>query len=156
MGISESTSPENNDQHGQQVAHPTRRQIAMNLKCLFGLFVRVMISVVFAGIFYVGWLAVAVPVLKSGPLFARALCWLSAPAVTGAGFAVGIAIFELLPGTRKSRPRDIILWPLAGCAIGAAVVFPFGPMLIVFSMLVAGTASVTIREYILHWRKSAR
>lgn len=114
----------------------------MNLRCLCGLFVRVMISVVFAGIFYVGWMAVAILVLKSGPMFARALCWLLAPVVTGAGFAVGLAIFELLPGTRKSRRRDIVLWPLAGCAIGAAVVFFFGPMLIVFSMFALGAARI--------------
>ena len=87
----------------------------MNLKCLFGLCVRIIVSVIFAGIFYTGWLAVAIPVLKSGPLFAKVFCWLSAPVVTAVGFAAGIAIFELLPGTRKSKPRDIVLWPLAGC-----------------------------------------
>jgi hypothetical protein len=81
----------------------------MSLKCLFGLFVRVIISVAFAGIFYVGWMAVAILVLKSGPWFAKAICWLSAPVATGAGFTFGVAIFELLPGTRKSKLRDIVL-----------------------------------------------
>ena len=120
----------------------------MNFKFLFGLFVRVIISVAFAGVFYVGWLAVAIPVFKSGPLLAKALCWLSAPVVTGAGFASGLALFELLPGTRKSRLRDIVLWPLAGCAIGAAVVFFFGPMLIVFSMFALGAASILTKEIV--------
>lgn len=120
----------------------------MKLKCLFGLFIRIIISVAFAGIFYVGWLAVAIAVLKYGPLFAKVLCWLSAPVVTGAGFASGIAIFELLPGTRKSKLRDIVLWPLAGCTIGAAVVFFFGPMLIVFSMFALGTASILAKEIV--------
>ena len=120
----------------------------MNLKCLLGLFVRVIISVAFAGIFYVGWLAVAIVVLKSGPLLAKALCWLSAPVVTAAGFASGLALFELLPGTRKSRLRYIVLWPLAGCAIGAAVVFFFGPMLIVFSMFALGAASILTKEIV--------
>ena len=120
----------------------------MNLKCLFGLFVRVIISVSFAGIFYVGWMAVAIPVLKSGLLLAKALCWLSVPAVTGAGFTSGVAIFELLPGTRKNRLRDIVLWPLAGCAIGAAVVFFFGPMLIVFAMFALGAASILAKEIV--------
>ena len=120
----------------------------MNLKCLFGLFVRVIISVAFAGIFYVGWMAVAIPILKSGPLFAKALCWLSAPLITGIGYTTGLAIFELLPGTRKSKFRDIVLWPLAGCVIGAAVVFIFGPMLIVFSMFALGTASIFAKEIV--------
>ena len=126
----------------------------MNLKCLLGLFVRVIISVAFAGIFYVGWLAVAIPVLKSGPLFAKALCWLSAPVVTGTGFTTGIAIFEFLPGTRKSKLRDIVLWPLAGCTIGAAVVFLFGPMLIVFAMFALGAASILAKEIVIIKKQS--
>ncbi len=120
----------------------------MNLKCFFGLFVRIIVSVISAGIFYTGWLAVAIPVLKSGPLFAKALCWLLAPVVTAAGFASGIAIFELLPGTRKSKPRDIVLWPCVGCTIGAAVVFFFGPMLIVFAMFALGAAGILTKEII--------
>jgi len=120
----------------------------MNLKCIFGLFVRIIVSVIFAGIFYTGWLAVAILVLKSGPLVAKALCWLLAPVVTAAGFAAGIAIFELLPGTRKSKLRDIVLWPLAGCAIGAAVVFFFGPMLIVFAMFALGAAGILTKEIV--------
>jgi hypothetical protein len=120
----------------------------MNRKCFFGLFVRIIISVIFAGIFYTGWMAIAIPVLKSGPSFAKVLCWLSAPVVTASGFAAGIAIFELLPGTRKSKRRDIILWPLASCSIGAAVVFFFGPMLIVFAMFALGTAGILTKEII--------
>ena len=120
----------------------------MNRKCFFGLFVRIIISVIFAGIFYTGWMAIAIPVLKSSHSFARAICWLSAPVVTASGFASGIAIFELLPGTRKSKPRDIILWPLAGCSIGAAVVFYFGPMLIVFAMFALGTAGILAKEIV--------
>ena len=120
----------------------------MSRKCFFGLFVRIIVSIIFAGIFYTGWMAIAIPVLKSGPLFARVLCWLSAPVVTASGFACGIAIFELLPGTRKSKPRDIILWPLASCTIGAAVVFFFGPMLIVFAMFALGTAGILIKEIV--------
>lgn len=120
----------------------------MNLKCLLGLFARVIVSVVFAGIFYVGWMAAAIPVLKSGVLWAKAICWLTGPLITSAGFACGIAIFELLPGTRRSKPRDIVLWPLVSCYIGAAIVFPFGPMLIVFAMFTLGAASIFIKEIV--------
>jgi len=120
----------------------------MNRKCFFGLFVRIIVSIIFAGIFYTGWMVIAIPVLKSGLVFAKALCWLSAPVVTASGFACGIAIFELLPGTRKSKPRDIILWPLASCSIGAAVVFYFGPMLIAFAMFALGTAGILAKEII--------
>ena len=118
----------------------------MKIKTLLGLFVRVVVSVVFAGIFYLGWMVVAVPVLKSGPLLAKVLCWFMAPVVTAAGFAIGIVLFELLPVTRKSKLCDIILWPLTGCAIGAAIVFPFGPILIVFAMFGLGTAAILKKE----------
>jgi hypothetical protein len=120
----------------------------MNSKRLFGLFGRVIVSVIFAGIFYFCWMAIAIPVLKSDLFFAKVLCWLSAPVVTAAGFACGIAIFELLPSTRKSELRDTVLWPLIGCSIGAAVVFPFGPMLIVFAMFALGAASIFTKEIV--------
>jgi hypothetical protein len=42
-----------------------------------------------------------------------------------------------------------LIWPLIGCSLGAAAVFWFGPMLIVFGMFVAGTASVVVREVLL-------
>ena len=75
----------------------------MNLKCLFGLFVRVLISVVFAGIFYVGWLAVAIPVIKFGPLFAKALVWLSAPVVTGAALHPGLQYLNCCLAQEKAN-----------------------------------------------------
>ena len=120
----------------------------MKLRCLFGSFLRVIVSVPFAGIFYVGWMAAAIPILKSGPSVAKVLCWITAPLITGAGFASGLALFELLPGTRRSRLRDNVLWPVTGCTIGAVVVFCFGPMLIVFTMFVFGAAGVMAKEII--------
>jgi hypothetical protein len=48
----------------------------------------------------------------------------------------------------------IYRWPLVGCAIGAGVVYWFGPMLVVFGMLAAGTASVVLREVSLTIKKA--
>jgi hypothetical protein len=59
----------------------------MEFRCFFGLFVRVIASVIFGGIFYAGWMAVAIPVLKSAPLLAKAVCWFPAPVIIGAGFS---------------------------------------------------------------------
>ena len=120
----------------------------MKIKIIFGLLVRLIVSVILAGGFYIGWMAVAIPVLKSGPMLAKAVCWLTAPVVTGCGFAAGLAIFELLPSARKSNLRDTLLWPICGCAIGAGIVFFFGPMLIVFAMFVLGAASVLAKEVV--------
>ena len=122
----------------------------MNVKCLLGIFIRVILSVLFAGIFYTGWLAVAIPAFKSGPgnIILKAIIWLAAPVVTAAGFATGVMIFELLPGARKSKFFDILKWTLIGCAVGAGAVWWFGPMLIVFGMFAVGTAGIALREVV--------
>ena len=64
-------------------------------------------------------------------------------------------IFEMLPGTRKSKILDILKWPLIGCTIGAGVVYWFGPMLVVFGMFAAGTAGIVLRETLECIRKNA-
>ncbi len=122
----------------------------MTIKRLLGVLVRVALSVIFAGIFYIGWLAIAIPTLKSGLgglfVFVKAVIWILAPIVTGLGFAVGIKIFELLPYTDKTSFWEHYKWCLAGCAIGGGILWLFGPMLIVFGMFSAGTVSVVLHE----------
>lgn len=56
----------------------------MNLKSLFGSFIRVVLSVIFSGIFYVAWLAVGLTVFKSGlgGIVLKAVIWIAAPVVT--------------------------------------------------------------------------
>ena len=129
----------------------------MNIRLLCGVFIRVIVSAVFAGIFYTGWMAVAITALKSGinSIVLKAIIWLTAPVVTALGFTTGVFIFELLPGTRKSKFLNIFKWSLAGCAIGAGTVVWFGPMLIVFGMFLVGTASVALRE-IIRLRRNKR
>ena len=121
----------------------------MNLGYLLGAVLRVAVSVVCAGVFYVGWMAVFIPAFKTGSVVLRGIGWLSAPVVTAAGFATGIAICEYLARTRRTDLLRMFRWPLIGCALGAGAVFPFGPMLIVFGMFAAGTASVALREVVL-------
>jgi hypothetical protein len=59
---------------------------------------RVVLSVIFAGIFYTGWMVIAIPITKSGfgGSAVHVLIWILAPIVTGLGFAAGPKIFELL------------------------------------------------------------
>lgn len=110
---------------------------------------RVALSLLGAGVFYLAWLAAILLITGSpgGPW--EVVLWLSAPVVTAAGFAVGILVSQPLTKTKKARFLRIFIWPLAGCAIGAGVVYWFGPMLIVFGMFAAGTASVVLREVII-------
>ncbi len=122
----------------------------MTIKRLLGVLVRVALSVIFAGIFYIGWMAIAIPTIKSelGGLFVivKAVIWILAPIITGLGFAVGPKILELLPFTDKTRFWETYKWCLAGCAIGGGIVFVFGPMLIVFGMFATGTMCVVLHE----------
>jgi len=96
-------------------------------------------------------MAVAITTVKSGcgPVV-KGFLWVAAPVVTAAGFAAGIILIDLIAKTGKIRFVRIYVWPLAGCAIGAGIVFPFGPMLIVFGMFGLGTASVLLREILLN------
>jgi hypothetical protein len=107
---------------------------------------KIALSVLCAGLFYTGWMAFAIPGLKSGPVFVKVICWLTAPPATAAGFAAGIVIVERLAGDKRGSFVHVFLWPLTACAAGALAVFFFGPMLIVFAMFAAGTASVIVRE----------
>jgi hypothetical protein len=120
----------------------------MTIKRLLGVLVRVALSVIFAGIFYIGWMAIAIPTFKSGfgGLLVKAVIWILAPILTGLGFAVGPKIFELLPATEKTRFWETYKWCLAGCAIGGGIVWVFGPMLIVFGMFATGIMSVVLHE----------
>ncbi len=126
-----------------------RKELVAKLGWLLRLLVRIIFSVVFAGIFYAGWMAAAIPAFKRGGMVTRGICWLLAPVVTATGFAIGVVIFELLPGARKSRFSNIFKWAFIGCTVGAGVAWWFGPMLIVFGMFLAGTAGVALREVLL-------
>ncbi len=121
----------------------------MQVKWLARALVRVALSVLFAGIFYIGWLAVFLTTLKDsqGPVIA--VWWIIAPAVTASGFATGMMTANgLIAGQWESFFRTLV-WPLVGCVLGAVSVVWFGPMLIVFGMFLAGTGSVLLREFVL-------
>jgi hypothetical protein len=87
------------------------------------------------------------------PLF-RGLLWIPAPIITGLGFFAGAALFIRLRRLPHPPLLHLYLYPLIGCSIGAAVVFPFGPMLIVFSMCLLGSLSMLLFEF-ADFRRSA-
>ncbi len=126
------------------------RRDAMAIKILLGVLARVALSVLLAGIFYIGWMAIAIPTIKSGfgGLIVKVTLWVLAPIATGLGFAMGPKIFEFLPTTNKGKFWKTYKWCLAGCAIGGGVFWLFGPMLIVFGMFLAGTLSIVMYEVV--------
>ncbi|HUW84019.1 MAG TPA: hypothetical protein VMZ31_14640 [Phycisphaerae bacterium] len=106
----------------------------------------VVISLVCGGAFYFAWMAVFLLALKLDRPVLNALLWPLAPVVTAAGFAVGVVIAQRLTGAERSGFVRVYRWPLVGCIVAAAAIYPLGPMLIVFAMLAAGTVSVALRE----------
>jgi hypothetical protein len=132
------------------------RELAVVLGSLGSTILKLMASVMCAGLFYFLWMGAFIVTVRLRVPILEVVGWLTAPGVTAAGFASGIALFERLTRTRKSAFLHLIAWPLIGCAIGAVAVFPFGPMLIVFGMFLAGTASIILRELVLSMRDGGR
>jgi hypothetical protein len=126
-------------------------EAAMKPKGLWEAFGRVALSLAFAGVFYLVWMGAFLGVRTLESPILEALGWLLAPFVTAAGFTVGMLLGESGAGRRKIGFLRVAIWPLVGCAVGAGSVVWMGPMLIVFGMLAAGTASVALREWVL-WR----
>ena len=106
--------------------------------------IRVALSELGASLFFLAWLAVFLLTRDASSSALHALRGLLGPAVTALGFTAGLAVGERV--TRAQMPPfwRVLLWPMAGCAIGAGAVYPFGPMLIVFGMFAGGTASVVL------------
>jgi hypothetical protein len=127
-------------------------QRAVEMKRLATVLFRVGISVLFAAIFYVGWLAVFLGLFKDSGISVKAVLWVIAPVVTAAGFAVGLMAANRLTGIRRVAFPRTFAWPLVGCALGAVSVVWFGPMLIVFGMFLIGTGTVALREGVEFYR----
>jgi hypothetical protein len=117
--------------------------------------VRVILSSVGGGAFYLGWMVLFLLTADWQSALWDTAVWFLSPVVTAVGFAAGLALGRRLTGRERMAFWRLYLWPLVGCSLGAAVVFPFGPMLIVFGMLAAGVTSVTLRE-VLDWIRRGR
>ena len=108
--------------------------------------VRVVLSSLGGGLFYLGWMTLFLLSTDWESAFWDTAVWFLAPVLTAAGFAAGLALGRWLAPCEPVGFWRLLVWPLAGCSVGAAVVYPFGPMLIVFGMLAAGATSVALRE----------
>ncbi|MGD2156881.1 MAG: hypothetical protein PVG14_14710 [Anaerolineales bacterium] len=109
--------------------------------------VKVLVSFIVGGLFYLIWLAIY---LLSTPVegYEEIILWLLAPVITSFGFTAGIYLFERISQGERYKFWSLYKWPLMGCLLGAGIVYWFGPMLIVFSMLILGGISVGLREFV--------
>ena len=107
---------------------------------------RIAVSTLGGGAFYFVWMSLFLVTAGLGSQALEIVLWLLAPLITAAGFSVGLLIFGMVTHIENLGFRHAFLWAFVGCALGALATYPFGPMLIVFGMLVLGTLSVTLRE----------
>jgi hypothetical protein len=118
----------------------------MSTKLLLKPLALVVVSVLVAGVFHIGWLAAFIPAAKSGVLALKILGWLAAPVITAVGYAAGLWIGERLLTPRTTGFLRILVWPLVGCSLGAAALSWVGPMWAGIGTVVGGAASVVLRE----------
>ena len=118
---------------------------------------RIAASTAFSGLFYIGWLAIAIPVLTSECcILNKILLWIIAPFTVALGFTVGVLLVDLILRQQKTKFWDVYKYPLTGCIIGAIIVVFFGPMLIVFGMFALGGLSVIFREVKIAKQRTAK
>jgi len=108
---------------------------------------RILASVFVGGLFYFLWLVCFLLLAFQGNVL-KGILWVVSPIVTGFGFALGILIFNRVLHIAGDKFLQVIIWPVIGCIVGALIIFWFGPMLIVFSMLLFGTLSISIKELV--------
>ena len=122
-----------------------------SLRAFANALARVVLSGLTGGAVFSLWLGLFLSLWSWGFEDVAWLLWLLAPLATGFGFGMGVGGGERLFAVGRPTLWTATTWPLAGCIVGAVVVYPFGVMLIVFGMLCMGTVAVAGRE----WRKAA-
>jgi len=125
----------------------------VNLKCLLRALTKIILSLLFAGVFYFAWMASFLLTASLDSAVLEVSLWLLAPVITALGFTVGMFAFERLTKTGNTGFFRLFVWPLIGCAIGAGIVYWFGPMLIVFGMFMTGTAGVALKEVVQFFKR---
>jgi hypothetical protein len=128
----------------------------LSIRHLSSLLIRIVLSMACAGITYFVWMGLFILMADSAGSLVRGILWFAAPVATAMGFAIGIFIHEQATGARKDGFPSVLAWPLIGCSIGAMAIYWQGPMLIVFGMFAAGSASVVLRELVRRGKELCR
>ncbi len=95
---------------------------------------------------YAAWLTMVRVTMPQSPDAITFPVMLTGPVATAFGFAAGTMLSErLIRGYRMPLSRAI-LWPLVGCMVGALLIYPFGPTLVVYGTFGMGIVTALTRE----------
>lgn len=107
--------------------------------------VRFAIALLLGGALHVAWVALFILGASLGASgIARSALWLVGPIVTAAGYATGLTIRARGACTVKGRFPQVFTFVLIGCAIGAILGRPIGPMFFGLGALAAGALSALV------------
>ncbi len=115
--------------------------------------VRAVAASIGAVLFYCAWLALVLSVVPRSAFPLPLAPVLTAAVTTAAGFWLGTLLGDRLTRRPLTGKLQACLWPLAGCLVGALVVYPFGAMLTVFGMFGVGATAVVAHE-VLEWARA--
>jgi hypothetical protein len=135
----------------QRLVMKTRLPVDLLSLAIVG--VKIAVGTFAAGLFYFIWLGAYLLVVDYGETVLDTVMYLAAPVITGAGFALGVEMVERRSGGKEAEFIHVFAWTVAGCAVGAGIVYWFGPMLIVFGMFLGGVASLVLRELVFYFRE---
>jgi hypothetical protein len=120
---------------------------------LLGICFRVLGAVI-GGIFmFALWLMAVLVRMPHPPVPPSFAVSLTAPVVTAVGFALGMRVVERLTRWPRGTFRETYLCAWAGGTVGTIVMSPFGGMMAGFGLFGLGTATILVRELLLHRRK---
>ena len=96
-------------------------------------------------VFHATWVALFIFTASQGASgIVRAMLWLTAPVVTAVGFGLGLTLLQRDDPQSKTGFARAFVTALSGCAIGAVVMSPIGPMFVGLGVLGGGTVAVAI------------
>jgi hypothetical protein len=108
--------------------------------------VRVTVAALVGVAFHAAWVALFILAVSQGaPGSLRAILWVIAPIVTAIGFGLGLTLLQRRHPAPDTGFAHAFAIALAGCAMGAVILSPIGPMFAGFGVLGGGTIAAAIR-----------
>ncbi len=103
-------------------------------------------SVLLGLVFHAAWVVLFIFASSQGASrLVKVMLWLLAPVISAVGFGTGLGAVAHGVPRRKTRFRPAFRMALIGCAIGAVVMSPLGPMVVGFGVLAGGGMAAVVQ-----------